>query len=96
MGLADEQRQLVDEALKEAEGLYERSGYDAARNIRDALRAVAAFECEDGEIVPTIRFKTYEVRDEKRPCKAECGRAFQPSQLYIPDGPYHIGCRVPQ
>lgn len=94
MSILDEQRPLIEDALAEAEGLYDRSGYDAARNIRDLLREVVRLYREDGEIVPTTSFKRYESRDEKRPCKAKCGRPFQPNQLYLPDGPYHIGCSI--
>lgn len=31
------------------------------------------------------------VRREKRPCKV-CRAAIQPGQLYLTDGPMHIGC----
>ncbi len=94
MSILDEQRPLIEDALAEAEGLYDRSGYDAARNIRDLLREVVRLYREDGEIVLTTSFKHYDIRHEKRPCKAKCGRPFQANQIYVPDGPYHIGCRI--
>jgi dCTP deaminase len=49
---------------------------------------------DENGVVSTTSFKRYEAREERRPCKAKCGRPFQPDQLYVPDGPYHIGCSI--
>lgn len=46
---------------------------------------------QNGSTGPVIQVP-YEERLEKRPCKAKCGRPFQDRQLYLPNGPYHIGC----
>lgn len=46
---------------------------------------------QNDSIAPAMPL-SYDERLENRPCKANCGKPFQDRQLYLPNGPYHIGC----
>ncbi len=92
MSIVDDQRPLIEEALRVAEVLMVRSWSWPIRQITENLREVVRLYGEDGQIVAGSA--PYEERAESRPCKGGCGEPFQPGQSYVVDGPFHIGCAV--
>lgn len=77
-----EVRAALSDAIR-LEGAW--SGYVAAYRLVPLLS-----EQPEAEVIASPSF---EVRAEKRPCKADCGQPFQPGQVYLPDGPYHFICK---